>query len=364
MSLRSHDIGPDAGRSRGFTLVELLLAVGLLSILVLALLRLLDTSITIWERTDENRELSEMSSTVLELLASDVYALEGGPRGDLVGDWGLQDVDRDGIAGAPRARLRLVRHLDAAGLQRLATDAGQGPEETFDRGLAEVGWALLPGSADPDLRPQGVLCRGVRLLDDAGSPSFFEPRFFGVGGKPQPGSMSELTGGVLWFELWFASQTSVVHEGWQVGDRLADCSSSWDAWGKGRADATVSVFNRPAAGMPQAKESPLLPRRVRIALELERPADLRLRTRLVGALDQEATQFQVKDGRKLPPAGALILIDEEWMKVVSVHDGRVAVERARRATRAAVHPSDSLVHHGWRSERDITVDMTREDWDL
>ena len=51
----------------GFTLVELLLAVGLLSILVLALVRLIDTSLTIWGQTEENRELLEVGGAVLEL---------------------------------------------------------------------------------------------------------------------------------------------------------------------------------------------------------------------------------------------------------------------------------------------------------
>lgn len=349
----------------GFTLVEVLLAAGLLSILFLALLRLVDSSLTIWGRTDESRERLEMSGSALELLAGDLHAIEGGKRGDLLADWRLYDLDRDGIDAAPGQRLRLVRHRDAAGLQRLAQDPSGPRIETFERGLTEVCWVLMPGPADdPDARALGTLLRGERLVGDEDTLSFFDPGFFGAGGKAVPGSLNEVTGGVLWFELWFASQTSIVHDGWELGDELRDCASSWDAWDRARPDAEITVFNRPAVGMPRAKDVPLLPRRVRIALELERPRDLRFRTRLARSVGPEEGILTVRDGRRLPAAGAMILVGDEWMQVLSVDGERVSVQRGRRATPAREHPAEALVHHGWRTEREISVDMTREDWDL
>src|SRR6185295_14167409 len=126
-------IANQPARRRGFTMVELLLALGLLTILIVALLKLIDTSLSILDRTDENRELAEMSAAVMELLCEDVHALEGGARGDLLADWALFDVDRDGISGAPFQRLRLVRHVNAGALQRLAqTDAGAPADDATD----------------------------------------------------------------------------------------------------------------------------------------------------------------------------------------------------------------------------------------
>lgn len=345
----------------GFTLVELILAAGLFSILMLALFRLLDTSLTILGRTDEGRELSEMGGAVLDMLAADVHALEGGKRGDLLADWRLFDLDRDGVEGAPAQRLRLVRHFGAAELQRLAEGT---PLETFERALAEVGWALLyPPTDVPDERALGTLVRGERLLE-ADTLSFFDPNFFGPSGKPVPGSLYDITGGVLWFDAWFATQTTILHDGWKLGDELQHCAASWDAWNRARPNPEYSVFNLPPAGMPEAKESPLLPRRLRLELELERPRDLRQRTRLAAAVAVEDTALSVRDGRKLPAAGAMVLVGDEWMKVLSVNENRVSVERGRRATRRTAHPAEALVHHGWRVVREITVDMTREDWDL
>lgn len=349
-------------RRAGFTLVELLLAVGLFTILLVALMRLVDTSLGIWRRTDESRELSELGNAVMDLLAADVHALEGGRRGDLLADWRPFDLDRDGIPGAPAQRLRLVRQVGAAELERLAPGARR---ETFERGLVEVGWALLPGVADtPDERALGTLVRGARLLGDADTLSFFDAGFFGPSGKPVPGSLYEIAGGVLWFETWYATQTTILHAGWTLGDELAHCSASWDAWNRARPDGELSLLNLPPGGMPKAKDVALLPRRIRVALELERPRDLRTRTRLATAANVEDGTLLVRDGRRLPAAGALILVDDEWMRVVSVDGERVAVERGQRATRATTHAAEALVHHGWRLVREIPVDMTREDWDL
>ena len=80
-------------RRRGFTLVELLLALSLLTVLIVALVGLIDTSLRIWSRSESQRDLVEVSSSVLELLGSDLTAAEGGPRGDVLGDWWTFDVD-------------------------------------------------------------------------------------------------------------------------------------------------------------------------------------------------------------------------------------------------------------------------------
>jgi hypothetical protein len=353
----------------GFTLVEMLLALGLLALLVVALIRLLDTSMTIWGRTEAQRDLSEMGSAVLDLVAEDVYALEAGRRGDLVGDWARFDTDRDGAPGALQARLRLVRQATAADLlrARAPVDGGaSGPRVTDPRlrGLVEVCYALLPPSrAETDERAVGLLYRGERRVGDD-STSFFDPRFFDAAHRPAPGSLELVTGGVLWFEVWYAAQTSIVHDGWTLGDDLSDCAASWDAFGRGRPDLELSFLNAPAAGMPAADELPLLPRRLRVTLEIERPSELRRRTRLADDVDGELTRLLVADEERLPERGAMILVDEEWMQVGVTGRGSVTVVRAQRGTRAAPHPAGVLIHHGTAMVREIPVPVMREDWDL
>ncbi|MEW6072490.1 MAG: prepilin-type N-terminal cleavage/methylation domain-containing protein [Planctomycetota bacterium] len=347
---------------RGFTLIELLLALSLLSILILALVRLLDTSLTIWDRTEGNRDVTEMGLAVTELLVDDLEAIEGGPRGDLLADWVKFDTDGDDLADTLWPRLRLVRASGAADLRR--QDAGTGADPGA-RGLVEVCWALLPTrEKDPDRRTVGVLWRGERRIGDEETLSFFAPRFFTAGNAPAPGSLNQVTGGVLWLEPTFAAQTSVVRDGWKVGSALADCAASWDAWGRERPDVALSDRNEPAVGMPAASDLPLLPRRIQVRLEIERPAELRRRTRLDEALEPDTTAFRVRDERRLPEAGTHIRIDEEWMAVVTRAGAEISVRRGQRGTRAAAHAAGALLHHGFAVVREVAVPVYREDWNL
>jgi len=349
-------------RRTGFTLIELLLALSLFSILVIALVRLLDTSLTIWDRTEANRDVTEMGMSVAELIVDDVEATEGGPRGDLVGEWVSFDTNNDTHHDAVWPRLRLVRQAGAAELLRLDPSADLKPHEL---GLIEVCWALLPsGSKNPDHRNVGVLYRGERRINDEETLSFFDDKFFGSHHMPVPGSLSQVTGGVLWFSVVYASQTSILRDGWKVGPDLKDCAASWDAWDRDRPDLEITDLNTPAAGSPAARDLPVLPRRIRVILELERPAEVRRRTRIDETLEPDTTMFRVRDDRRLPPVGTHIRLGEEWMKILGRRGTQLTVLRAQRGTKARPHESGTLVHFGATLMREITVHAYREDWDL
>jgi len=340
-------------RRRGFTLVELLLALSLLSILIVALVNLIDTSLRIWGRTESQRDLVEISSGVLELLGRDLAAVESGPRGDLLADWWTFDQDGDGVAGTPCARLRFIKRPSAGEL------ALRFPGKTTDD-LVEVAWALLP---DPE-GAGGVLYRGERLLGDAERLSFFDRGFFNSAGKPPAGALKLVTGGVLWLEWDFASQTSVVNDGWSVGDRPYDCATAWDAWARGRPDLDRSAFNAPAAALPSPDERPILPRRVRVKLELERHVYRRRRPRLSAPLETEARLVEVDETGLLPPPGAMIQVDDEWMELLSASGRHASVKRGARGTTARQHDRGALMHFGSSVQRDVAVPLYREDWDL
>jgi len=362
-------------RGAGFTLVELLLALGLLSVLLVALVRLLDTSLKIWDRTEVSRDLQEMGGAVLDLVAEDLWSLEAGPRGDLLGDWAKFDVDHDGQLGGLMPRLRFVRQATAVDLLRATppvsddeelspTEVRYGKIDPREKGLLEVCWALLPpSSVGPDERPLGLLFRGERRLE-GDTLSFLDPRFFNAVGKPPAGSLDLVTGGVLWLEVVYASQTTVLSDGWKQGEDLSDCSTSWDAWDRGRPDLEVTYLNTTAAGMPEVDELPVLPRRVLVTVELERPADLKRRTRLLSAIAPESNELLVDDERKLPEKDGLILVGEEWMRVLTIGPGYTTVLRAQRGTRADVHEAGAMIHWGHAMQREIPIPTMREDWDL
>jgi prepilin-type N-terminal cleavage/methylation domain-containing protein len=351
----------------GFTLVELLLALSLLSILMIALVNLIDTSMRIWSRTEAQRDLSETSAAVAELLARDLAGLEAGPRGDLLCDWWTFDIDGDQTPGVPFARLRLVKRPSRAELERSFPGA--------DSDLVEVVWALLPNPAGTASAPRtgaaasapadiGLLVRGERLVGDDDRVSFFDDRFFNAGGKPPGGATQLVTGGLLWFELDFASQTSCVNDGWTVGEKAEDAATSWDAWARGRPDRARSMFNAPAAALPSPDAEPILPRRVQIRMEIERIDDLKRRARLSEPLETEATTLVVDDAMRAPRPGAMILVDEEWMEVQSIAGARLSVHRGARGTPARQHGAGTVIHHGWAMMREVLVPLYRDDWDL
>ncbi|MCY2961248.1 MAG: prepilin-type N-terminal cleavage/methylation domain-containing protein [Planctomycetota bacterium] len=369
---------------RGLTLVELVLAIGLLALLMLAVFQLFDRSLSVWRRGETRRALLEQASTVLESLALDLRGLEPGSQGDVVLEWVRFDTDGDNVLETKWPRLRLVRQASAAEMARAAVrdeesvDKAKASAEKADAarepvlvppsspGLLEVVWMVAPASlTQPDARSEGVIFRGERPTTESASKSFFAGDFFGASNRPPAGATEEVTGGLLWLGILCAGQTAVVNDGWKLGSGLECAATSWDAHGLNRPEREVHPWNEPHPGQPKPKGRALLPRRVRIELEFERPADRSRRTRILQAVDNQENVLLVDDGRRLPTeAGAHVLVDAEWFRVTSIDGGRVAVQRAQRGTSAAPHAPGALVHWGLSLVREVPVATYREDWNL
>lgn len=358
---------PLQGRARapGFTLVELVVAAGLMTLLIVTLFSLVDDFLSLWEKSELRRQVIEEGSGVTELLAADLSSLEPGPRGDLLCEWVFHDTDGDGVSESKWPRLRLVRN---ASPRELALHQAARPDERKElgEGLLEVVWVVLPARArsnERDLRAEGFLWRGERLYGSSEGISVFDDAYFSTTGRPAAGAVSEVTGGVLWLDLAFATQTSSLADGWESGG-LGGVTPSWDAWLLERANFERHVWNEFGAGMPEVDERPLMPRRVRITLEIERTKDLKRRTRSLTQVGPEDTAFAVDDGRRLPEPGAFVLLDAEWMQVVSTSGERLSVKRGARGTTPAPHEPGALVHHGMRVVREVPIATHQEDWNL
>ncbi len=337
-------------RRAGLTLIEVVVATGLLSLVVVALVKLVATSLDVWDATETRRDLSERARTTSELLAGDLVALEAGPNGDLLCDWGAHDLDGDGIAGLLAQRVRLVRRVSAAELARRSDT----PDGAAAGRLVEVAWVHVPA--------EGRLLRGERA---AGGPdSFLFADFFDARQRPPDGATEELSRSVLWMELLFASQATTLGDGWRTGSRVTDCGSAWDARTRGRTDVELTQRNLLPAGTPRSEKLPVFPRRVQLALELERPTDLERRTRLATPAAPGDLELVVVDARFAPPAGAFARIGEEWVEVTNVSGKRLTVARGARGTRPIEHPAGERVHFGKRSVREIAIPVYREDWNL
>lgn len=359
----SRSIARGARRTRGLTLVELVVAAGLLTILIVALLRMLDDFLSLWQLSELRRRTAEEASGIAELLAADLANLEGGSRGDFLAEWAFFDADGDGTAESKWPRVRMVRHASA---RELALHQSGRTAVERDQGLMEVVWTVLPARSNasaPDLRAEGVLWRGERLYGGEGDVSIFDPAFLSAAGRPSPNAIEEVSSGVLWLGLEFARPTTLLYDGWKLGTDLQTALPAWDAWGKGRANAERHVWNEAAAGLPEPAGRPVLPRRARLEIELEQERDLVRRTRLVRAVEPTEGSFPIEDARRLPKeAGAHVLVDGEWMRVRSVAGDVVSVERAQRGTQASAHALGALVHFGATLVREVPLASSREDW--
>ncbi|HUR26610.1 MAG TPA: prepilin-type N-terminal cleavage/methylation domain-containing protein [Planctomycetota bacterium] len=360
-------------RRRGLTVVELVIAVGLLALLMTSVFAVMRGFIGVWNKSELRRLRVEGSSAVGEMLNADLSALDGGGRGDLVAEYVAFDSDGDGTSESIWPRLRLVRHASAADFARLQARSA---EKMPDQGLLEVVWCVVPavkGKKELDRRSEGLLLRAERIAAPrggvappaGGEVSFFDPRFFSKSGEPTPGVMNEVTAGVLWLGLEFATQTTSLRDGWHQGDQLSDSCPSWDAWRKARPDTLLHVWNEPGAGMPKAKKRALLPRRVKVELELERPKEAARRTRLAEVLELGANTMRVDDEQRLPETpGAFVKIDGEWLKLGAVNGRTVGVQRGMRGSRATNHDRGARIHYGETYLREIPIRLAQEDWDL
>lgn len=338
---------------RGLTLVELAVATGLLAVLLLALVRLVDTSLDVWRDTESRRDLFEQSSALADVLGDALRGVEPGARGDLLVDWAAHDVDGDGITGLPLQRVRLVRRATRAEEALLGEGA-----------LVEAAFALLPPGKDGRADGPGRLVGALRAADGDAAASLLDPAAFDARGELPAALARELSRSVLWMELLCASQATVLDDGWHTGEGTSDAATAWDAWTAGRADEDLTPLNRPSAGAPPADGVPVLPRRVRLSLELERERDLARRTRLAAPVGPLAKELVLVDPRFAPPAGVHARVGEEWVRVTASRAGRLAVERGARGTRALDHAAGELVHFGAASVREQRIDVLREDWNL
>ncbi|MEY2808040.1 MAG: hypothetical protein RIR65_2457 [Planctomycetota bacterium] len=362
----------------GFTLVELLLATGLLALLVMLVFQLFDRTLSLWRTGETRRSTMEQATVVADLLADDLRSLEPGAAGDLVVEWTRHDLDADGVLDAAWPRVRMVRIAGAAEVSRLRQqlsleraeeqpDASLGPVlEAAGPELVEVQWAVVPASlVDRDARAEGRVLRGARLVSDTTTKSFFASDFFGASARPPAGTAEEVCGGVLWLSIACAGQSSVVNDGWSVGGEAVDATASWDAWNRDRPDADIHPWNAAWPWMPKARGRALLPRRVRVELEIERPVDRLRRTRLVSDLRTEDRQLVVDDARHLPDfEDAHLLLGGEWVRVLARDGASLTVERGVRGTQPATHARGAMVHWGRAHAREVVVGVHREDWNL
>ncbi len=393
-----------ASAQRGLTLVELMLAAGLSAIVMLALVRLVDSATDLWTKGEQRRAVVEQGAAVGALVARDLRALHAGTRGDLIVDWFPHDTDQDGRFERLWPRLRLVRTAAPADLARLraraAAEAARAARTARERdargalsveevnavdeadptalppvdlagiGLMEVVWALIPRGSKGDLRYEGLLLRGERLLAPNEAPRLLAADVFGRNGRPAAELVEEITGGVLWFDVRLATQTTLLDPaapdgGWRTGSELVHAATSWDAYGLNRPNPDLHVWNEPSPGQPRGGVLPNLPRRIRLELEVERERDLARRPLLIEDVEESAVRLPLTTTKGLEEVlGRFVLVEGEWLKVTDITGDALLVNRAQRGTGKRRLPEGARLHFGEPIVIDTPVALHRDEWDL
>ncbi len=406
-----------SGRA-GMTLAELILATGLAAIVMSSMVSIVNSALNLWTKGESTRQAREASSAVGSMMAHDLRQLHGSPEGDLLVDWDIHDVDRDGQIERIWPRMRFVRDasareaawigrralaeaarmkreakrieagddaeevvealteeelLEAAGVSRQDMALGQGnAPDTSASELLEILYAVIPEGTTDDLRYSGKLVRAERVHRAGDPPVLMRADAFDGRGIPDLNFAKEVARGVLWMRPLMATQTTNVippvkkedKRAWTTnGQSAVDAATSWDAWGRGRPSVEVTDWNEPPVGMPRPGLKPLLPRRIRLELELQRSSDRKRAPQLIDVLEEAATTFEVTSGARLSTAvGRDVMVGGEWMKIRSVRGDTVTVQRGTRSTKARLIASGTKVLVGSPVIIDLPIVMYEDDW--
>jgi prepilin-type N-terminal cleavage/methylation domain-containing protein len=356
-------------RTQGFTLLEMLAAAALFSLLGVLLFQMVRSAMDVWGTGERNRELADRASAAFELLGTDLRdAWAGAPGGGvpagLLCTWRVEDDDRDGEPERRRPLLRftrlcheqatldwLARAGDVAGGQEAVASLAPRDPATLRAtgGLAESLYTLAerpgvplpalvrvvraPAGSERSLLDPGLADQRDRLLADAAVVAD-DVLFFGV-------------------EFWGPGTT-----GWGDGSAL----HAWDSTrGLLAPDDPDFPFGAGPASLADGSDD-AWPRQLRLTLVLDRAQGATTAGSLAETVGPEARRLRLASADLLrdeqPPDH--LLIEDEWVEVVAAEGRDVDVRRGARGTKAATHGEGARVRAGRAYRRVLDLPAGRE----
>jgi len=380
-------------KRREFTILELLVATAVMSILGLSLMVVLRGGLATWRRAEARRASFDAGQAVLRQLREDLLCAVGPyetpvPYGSV--DLRLvSDIDAQG-----RTRLILTRALKGESEHPVLGMAGNAvasdgvfdyradnEEAKYNRlratgGTAEVAWVL---------DPQGVLYRGVRA--PVGPPgSLFgdvDPYELAPLWSPDqeadelkldaPSLLRPFATDVLYFEVRFWTQFTTT---WSTTEPcIKELGRNQESGPLLYWDSTRGILQPPDGLRPEEFDfwvgrgslndprDDVMPEKVRVTLVI-READAAGSTTFVTAtVGPREESIPVQDPGRLNPKGGYMLVDDEWIRYSEVvGSNAVVTERGARGTLPAEHGLNSVVQVGRQFVTVVALPAGREDW--
>lgn len=361
------------------TLLEILVAIGIFSMIGATLVMLLNQAVKGWRAGEARREAFEEAQTILRIVREDLQnafltapALKKGEvRGKMVCDY-----DEAG-----RQRLALVRTLASEARHPIASLAGTAlwADEHLDgdrdwaqakegrlqatAGLQEVLYAFDP--KDPTL-----LLRGTR------SPPGGPGTLFAVDVVDDPEKLQAaarpLSSRVLFLGFRFWTQHTKSWDGTSrptPGDIRSGPAYEWDSTRAllepppGLPDDAFRFFR--GAGSLEDPGDDILPERVEVTLVVAEDYPAGPWTFLEAPLAADAEAMQVRDTRRFADRLPWVRVGAEWIRVKIGGANRLLVEpggRGGRGTLPAEHPIGADVTTGRTFRMVVAVPAAREAW--
>jgi hypothetical protein len=396
-------------RRAAFTLVELLVACGILVVLGGGLVALLNQGMALWRTAEQSGRLYDQARLVLDQLARDLRStvVRSRAQDDEVFLRFICDADPRG-----RQRLRLVRTISGetahpvlrhAG-RRLAVKSPAVYDGRSDAEEASAGLLAPPGGTmevfyalDPR-EDASILWRGVRA-PIGGAGSLFHQRTIEEGpeaaeeksrllgpaadrpGEPDPyggvpfrDAARPLTSGVMFLGFSFWGPTTNTWDPLAkplAAPRAGQRSGPLTWW-----DSTRAILDRPGGPEELAfrrradslgdPTDDVFPEMAEVTLVLEGDDDP-LGVRLAADLDAKGTRIELSRPLPLPddPRDRFVRIGSEWIAVESGADRTLRIAgggRGARDTLAGKHAAGSRVRLGITFRRVIEIPGPRRAW--
>jgi hypothetical protein len=346
----------------GFTLLELMVAIGVFIVLAVILIGLLQASLNTWNSGMGRKDVYERAQSLLAILTRDLqalYVVDVEKPEDLayplVGDFDANGMPRlrfvrmeEGSAGIAS---RFFQPRKSGGGYRVTLPSSWEPR------LTEVAYLMDP-ETDP-LRAKPVLWRIEKPWDESGRQSLFDDALFNRSDIVTRFRGQQLDTGVLLWDVQYWTRNTGAWEGPRprrgFTARTAGPEYIWDATRQLLKDF---AFHRPVS--KDVPLDPVYPEMVRAMVLLEAQVGERASTILAAPVDEKATDLPVASTRTLPPAPGYAKIGKEWVSYRNLTMGSLQVRRGLSYAKSQPHAAGDAVRTGVDFSAIISIPMYRE----